>query len=222
MAWWKEFDPSAIQPSTVMNLNPRLSFLASTLSALAFLLATPLAPAAPPKRERAVGTVKIENGGTIRINGQTAGNNAVLRCGDLIDTTEAVIASLGGKEYVIHRGSKVRLVCVNNGPVRFLVIFGGVHPVGDEDDTVDPLPYLAAFGLGNFHFPSIGGGSSALNGKIPIYNANGVVIGYALTDSNGKVIAYTNVSGGVLAFPGPNGTPVSSVFGPGAFGASLM
>ena len=206
-----------------MNLNPRVSFLATTLCAFALLFAMPVAQAAP-KKEKAVGTVKIEDRGTVRINGRTEGTGATLRCGDLIETTESVIASLAsGQEYVIDPGSKVRLVCSGNGPVKFLVSFGGVHPIGTGgDDTIDPLPYLAAFGFGNFSFPSIGGGNSATNGKIPIFNSKGVVIGYALTDSNGRVISFTDLSGRVLAFAAPNGTPVSSVFGPGATGATLL
>ena len=44
----------------------------------------------------------------------------------------------------------------------------------------------------------------------------------ALTDSNGRVISFTDLSGRVLAFAAPNGTPVSSVFGPGATGATLL
>ena len=206
-----------------MNLIPRLSSLATTLCAFAFLFATPGAQAAP-KKEKVVGSVKIEDSGTVRINGKTEGSGATLRCGDLIETTNSVIASLAsGQEYVIDAGSRVRLVCSGNGPVKFLVSFGGVHPVGTGvDDTIDPLPYLAAFGFGNFSFPSIGGGNSATNGKIPIFNASGVVIGYAVTNSNGRVIAFTNLTGGVLSIPGPNGTPVSSVFGPGATGANLL
>lgn len=204
-------------------MNPRFSFLVTTLCAFTFLFATATAPAAPAKKERIVGTVKIEGGGSVRINGKTAPSGAQLKCGDLIETTESVIASLAsGKEYVIEPGSRVRLVCSGNGPVRFLVIFGGIHPVGTGDDTIDPLPYLAAFGFGNYSFPSIGGGTSATTGKIPIFNASGVVIGYAVTDSNGKVIYYTDLSGKVLALSGPNGTPVSSVFGAGATGASLL
>lgn len=206
-----------------MSLNPRLSFLATILCAFAMLFATPVAPAAPAKKERIVGTVKIEGGGTVRINGKTTQSGATLRCGDLIETTESVIVSLtSGKEYVIDPATRVRLTCTGNSPVRFLVIYGGIHPVGTGDDTIDPLPYLAAFGFGNFSFPSIGGGTSADTGKIPIFNASGAVIGFAVTDSNGRVIAFTNTTGGVLAVPGPNGTPVSSVFGPGAFGANLL
>lgn len=206
-----------------MNLNPRLSFLASIVCAFSFLFSPPTASAAK-KKEKVVGVSKVDGGGTFRINDKTVADGTPVRCGDVLETKESVQITLdSGKVYVVEVTSRVRLVCQDNGAVLFLVIFGGVHTVGaDVADTVDPLPYLAAFGFGNFSFPSIGGGNSATNGKIPIFNSKGVVVGYALTDSNGRVISFTDLSGRVLAFAAPNGTPVSSVFGPGATGATLL
>lgn len=206
-----------------MNLNPRLSFLATIACALTFLFA-PATASAAKKKEKVVGVSKVEGGGTFRINDKTVADGASVSCGDVIETKESVQITLSsGKVYVVEASSRVRLVCQGNGPVAFLVIVGGVHTLGGEvADTIDPLPYLAAFGFGNFSFPSIGGGAASNTGKIPIFNASGVLVGYAVTNSNGKVIYFTNPTGGVLAVAGPNGTPVSSVFGQGAVGATLL
>ena len=206
-----------------MNLNPRLSFLATVACALSFLF-SPATASAAKKKEKIVGVSKVDGGGTFRINGKTVADGAPVTCGDVVETKESVQITLNtGKVYVVEVNSRVRLVCLGDGPVAFLVIVGGVHTLGAEvADTLDPLPYLAAFGFGNFSFPSIGGGSSSNTGKIPIFNAKGVLVGFAVTDSNGKVIYFTNTTGGVLAVAGPNGTPVSSVFGQGAVGATLL
>lgn len=206
-----------------MTLNSRLSFLTTALCSLAFLFSAPVASAAK-KPERVVGSVKIDGNSTALINGKTAGSGAVLRCGDLIETSVRVQADFtDGPSYIIDPGTRVRLTC--NGPgsrVQFLVSYGGIHPLDSVDDDFEQIPYNPALGVGNGTFPSIGGGPSSTTGKIPIFNSQGVVIGYALTDANGRVVAFTNTTGGVLAVPGPNGTPVSSVFGAGATGANLL
>ncbi len=206
-----------------MNLNPRLSFFATIVCAFSFIFA-PATASAAKKKEGIVGIIKVDGDGTFRINDKTVTSGSAVRCGDLAETKERAELTLNsGKVYVIEVNSRVRFVCQGDGAVAFLVVFGGVHAVGSEvSDTIDPLPYLAAFGFGNFSFPSIGGGTQTDSGKTPIFNAKGELVGYAVTNSNGKVIYFTNTTGGVLAVPGPNGTPVSSVFGQGAVGASLL
>ena len=120
-------------------------------------------------------------------------------------------------------------IYLEGGSLVSAVLIGGVNYVpsttpGPNDVPVivensgtggDPLPFLGAFGFGNFSFPSIGGGSAA-NNRLPITNASGVVIGFAITDGSGRIVAFTDVQGNVLAVGAPNGTPVSSIFGPGA------
>jgi len=188
------------------------------LCAFTFLFAAASAPAATAKKEKAVGTLETEGGTTIRVNGKTAGNGTELKCGDVIETANksVKVAIASGLEYVIDAGTKVRLTCSSSGKVSLLVIYGGVHPVGTAEDSFEPLPWMAAFANANSSFPSTGGGSQSSSGKIPIVNASGAVIGYALTDSLGRVVAFTDASGKLLASFPPNGTPVSSVFGPGA------
>lgn len=140
------------------------------------------------KKEKTVGTVKIEGGGSVRINGKTAGNGASLSVGDLIETTESVTVTLAsGVEYVIDPGSRVRLTRDHSGVVRLLVIYGGVHPVGAGDDTIDPLPFLAAFGFGNSSFPSIGGGNSSNSNVVSVVLPSGAI---AFFDSTGKFVRF--------------------------------
>jgi hypothetical protein len=208
------------QTSIVMNISPRISFLVTTLCSIAFFFASST-PASAAKPQKVVGTVKAEPGVTVTINGSTAEDGAALRCGDVIVTTQGVTGVFNvGPAYIIDPSTKVRIVCNGNGPVSLLVVYGGVRPVDGGDDVFEQIPYNAALGVGNNTFPSIGGGGDSSFGKIPILK-NGVVVGYALTDANGKVVAFTNVVGGVLSVPGPNGTPVSRVFGAGAAGANL-
>jgi hypothetical protein len=163
MAWFAhtETTENPTQNRT-MNLNRRLSFLATILCAFAFLFATGTPAFAAKKKEKTVGTVKVEGGGSIKINGKTAGNGAELKCGDTIETgNEPVDVALeGGKEYTVDPGTKVRITCSPTGAVALLVIYGGVHPVGGDADYLQPLPWLAAFANGNSSFPSIGGGAS--------------------------------------------------------------
>jgi hypothetical protein len=203
---------------TDMNLIPRLSSLAATmLCAFTFLFVATTAPAVAAKKEKVVGKLETENGVSIRVNGKTTGNGGELKCGDVLETaSESVkVAFASGLEYVIDAGTKVRLACTPNGKVTLVVIYGGVHPVGVEHDPLPDLPWLAAFGNANASFPSTGGGFPAATGKIPIY-VGGTVVGFALTNSFGQVVAYTDPSGKLLASFPPNGKPVSSVFGQGA------
>lgn len=134
-----------------------------------------------------------------------------------------------GGVIVIDPSTRVRLYLEGNSIVA-AVLIGGVHyfpglrPGPDEDPAfvdgsgsgADPLPFLAAFGFGNFSFPSIGGGAGVNNNRIPVRNAAGVIVGFVLTDGNGNVIGFTDPLGNVLAIGNPGGTPVSGVFGPGA------
>ena len=203
-----------------MNLTSRLSRLATTFCAVAFLFIPAVGSAKPPKKERAVGTIEIEHGTTVLVNKKPLSTGAELRCGDLIETdaTEDIILTLSnGEKYVIDPASRVRLTCFGGGPVQFLVVFGGVHRLGDGN-SLDPLPFFSAFGSGNSAFPSYGGGGSASNNRIPVKNASGQVIGYVVTNSQGNVIGFTDANGRIitLASGSPNGTPISSVFGPGA------
>ena len=135
-----------------------------------------------------------------------------------------------GGVIVIDPLTRVRLYLVDNSVVA-AVLIGGVHyypelrPGNDENPAivdgsgsgVDSLPFLAAFGNGNFSFPSIGGGGGATNNnRTPVRNASGAIVGYVLTDGNGNVLGFTDALGNVLAVGNPGGTPVSGVFGPGA------
>jgi hypothetical protein len=155
-----------------MNLR-RLSFLATVaLCALPFLFPANAAPISnndwqdnpsQKKKEKTVGTVKVEGGGSVKINGKTAGNGAKLKCGDTLETGNdpVDVALEGGKEYTVDPGTKVKITCSPlNGAVALLVIYGGIHPVGGDADYLQPLPWLAAFANGNSSFPSIGGGAS--------------------------------------------------------------
>ena len=200
-----------------MNLR-RFSFLVTTtLCAFTFLFA-PASVSAAPKKEKVVASLKTEAGITIKVNGKTSGNGAALRCGDVLETAnESVNVVLGsGPEYVIDPGTKVRLTCSPSGRVGFLVSYGGIHPV-DGVEPYTPLPWIPAFANANSSFPSTGGGGAATNtGKIPVVNANGVVIGYALTNSSGQVVGYTDVTGRLLASFPPNSQPLSPIFPPGA------
>lgn len=134
-----------------------------------------------------------------------------------------------GGVIVIDPSTRVRLYLLDNS-VLAAVLTGGIHyypelrPGNDENPAivdgsgsgVDSLPFLAAFGYGNFSFPSIGGGGATNNNRIPVRNASGVIVGYVLTNGNGAVVGFTDALGNVLAVGNPAGTPVSGVFGPGA------
>jgi hypothetical protein len=151
---------------------------------------------------------------------------AVIAQGDNDDA-----ASNGGRGgvIVIDPATRVRLYLEGNSIIA-AVLIGGVHyypglrPGPDEDPALvdgsgsgaDPLPFLAAFGFGNFSFPSIGGGGATNNNRIPVRNSAGVIVGYVLTNSSGVVIGFTDPLGNVLGVGNPGGTPVSGVFGPGA------
>ena len=176
-----------------MNLQ-RLSSLATTLlCAFTFLFATASAPAAP-KKEKVVGTLKTEHGTTILVNGKTLGNDAELRCGDLVETgSESVKVTLvAGKEYVIDPRTRVRLTCTANGPVKFLVLFGGIHPVDGSDDSNEPFP-IGGFPIGgslsgNIAGTSNGGGGAGAAGPTTTKFIPGR--GVALLDSFGTIIRF--------------------------------
>jgi hypothetical protein len=148
----------------------------SALFVFAFLFSTPAAEA------RVIGILQCK--GTVLKNKQPAKNGDEVNNCDVIQTsasqTAVVVLNRGG-EVFIRKMTRVR-ICENEGqPMEFAVVFGGIDlkgfegrnpsewpegwagdgSAGDDDSgEVAPLPYLAAFGFGNFSFPSIGGGSS--------------------------------------------------------------
>ena len=213
-----------------MNLTPRLSQLVATvLCALALIFSTTDASA---QDSPVIGTLTFARGCTVLVNGQKQASGYQVHAGDVIKTSarcKAQVRLTDGGSLVINAGTRVRIY-LEGGSLVSAVLIGGVNylpsttpgpndvPVivqqGDSD-SIESLPYLGAFGFGNFSFPSIGGGSAA-NNRLPITNASGVVIGFAITDGSGRIVAFTDVQGNVLAVGAPNGTPVSSIFGPGA------
>lgn len=212
-----------------MNLNPRLSQLVATvLCALALIFST---TAASAQDTPVIGTLTFARGCTVTVNGQKQASGYQVHAGDVIKTSarcRAQIKLSDGGTVAINAGTRVRFYLEGNSLVASVLV-GGVNYlpsttpgpndvpviVENSDSGTEALPFLAAFGFGNFSFPSIGGGGSSANSKIPITNASGVVVGYAVTNGSGKIIAYTDLQGNVLAVGAPNGTPVSSVFGPG-------
>ena len=212
-----------------MNLTPRLSQLVATvLCALALIFSTTHASA---QDSPVIGTLTFARGCTVLVNGQKQASGYQVHAGDVIKTSarcKAQVRLTDGGSLVINAGTRVRIY-LEGGSLVSAVLIGGVNYVpsttpGPNDVPVivensgtgaDPLPFLGAFGFGNFSFPSIGGGSAA-NNRLPITNASGVVIGFAITDGSGRIVAFTDVQGNVLAVGAPNGTPVSSIFGPGA------
>lgn len=212
-----------------MNLTPRLSQLVATvLCALALIFSTTDASA---QDSPVIGTLTFARGCTVLVNGQKQASGYQVHAGDVVKTSarcKAQVRLTDGGSLVINAGTRVRIY-LEGGSLVAAVLIGGVNYVpsttpGPNDVPVivensgtgaDPLPFLGAFGFGNFSFPSIGGGSAA-NNRLPITNASGVVIGFAITDGSGRIVAFTDVQGNVLAVGAPNGTPVSSIFGPGA------
>lgn len=169
-------------------MKPRFSFLVTILCAFFSVFATETASAAK-KKEKIVGMTKVEGGGTFRINDQTVPSGTPVRCGDILETKESVQVTLNsGKVYIAEVTSRVRLVCRNDGTVTFLVIYGGVHTIDHlGGDTIDPLPYLAAFGFGNFSFPSIGGGNSSNGNVVSVVLPSGRI---AFFDSAGNFVRF--------------------------------
>ena len=212
-----------------MNLTPRLSQLVATvLCALALIFSTTDASA---QDSPVIGTLTFARGCTVLVNGQKQASGYQVHAGDVVKTSarcKAQVRLTDGGSLVINAGTRVRIY-LEGGSLVAAVLIGGVNYLpsttpGPNDVPVivensgtgaDPLPFLGAFGFGNFSFPSIGGGSAA-NNRLPITNASGVVIGFAITDGSGRIVAFTDVQGNVLAVGAPNGTPVSSIFGPGA------
>ena len=197
------------------------------LCALSFLCCTATVAQAAP----VIGTASSK--GSFKVEGVTSQTGAQIENGARIQTgPKSVRVSLSRGGYVlIQPNSKVRVYDFPDHPVRVDIVTGGaeVHNVPrvaenngygpgtdpDQGEGPDQLPFNAAAGSGNFPFPSIGGGSSA-NSRLPIVNSSGTVIGYAITDSRGMVVGFTDASGRVLGSGAPNGTPISSIFGVGA------
>jgi hypothetical protein len=209
MAWFPH--PQTYRPtqtSTAMNLRRLSCFVTMTLCAFTFLFATPSTSLAEAK---IVGTLKVK--GTVLQNKKPSKNGTAVRNGDLIETgpnqTAIVTLSRGGYVF-IKKHTRVRIFDHDGEPVEFLVVFGGIDlrgldnkqpnewpagwigsKTGENGETetgAEPLPFLAAFGFGNFSFPSIGGGSSSSsgstvsvtlpNGEIALYSSLGQFIGF--------------------------------------------
>ena len=141
---------------------------------------------AAKKKEKTVGTVKIEGGGSVKINGKTAGNGAAIAIGDTIVTGSGASVKLtlsSGKEYIIDAGSRIKLLDDGKGGVRLLVVYGGSHPAEGSNESIDPLPYIGAFGFGNF--PSTGGGNSSNGNVMSVVLPSGAI---AFFDSAGNFV----------------------------------
>jgi hypothetical protein len=199
-----------------------LSFLiTSALCAFAFLFSTPAAEA------RVVGTLSCK--GSVQKNKQPAGNGSEVNNGDIIQTgpNQTAIVTLGrGGQVFIKKMTRVRIFETEGQPMEFVVVFGGIDlkgfegrspsewPAGwagdgagasdaDGDGDVAPLPYLAAFGFGNFSFPSIGGGSATSSAVTSRVLPGGQVV---FLNSLGQVVT-TPTGQPALAGQPPAGRP---------------
>lgn len=205
-----------------MKLTTRFSRLLPTmLCALALIFSAANASAV-------FGTLRLPKDKTASVNGISKGNDAEIQEGDVIRTgkTQARIRLADGGLVIIYENSEARIYedgttviisCTEGHFAYYPARKSGELPaeVNGDDNSRTPLGNNAAVGSGNFAFPSIGGGSAA-NAKLPIKNANGVVIGYAITDSSGRVVGFTDANGRTLGSTLPNGTPITSIFGVGA------
>ena len=174
------------------------------------------------------GTLQMPKNKTAQVNHSPQGNGAEIKSGDVIRTgkTKATIFLADGGLVIIFPNSEARIY--EDGATVVISASEGTYTyrpahrpnedpavVGGDDNSLTPLGNNAAVGSGNFQFPSIGGGSAA-NARLPITNAQGKVIGYAITDGSGRIVGFTNALGQTLAVTNPNGTPVSFIFGLGA------
>jgi hypothetical protein len=172
-----------------MNLR-RFSFLATTaLCAFIFLFGAPSAQAA-----RIIGTLYVK--GTVLMNGQTASNGASVENCAKIQTraNPAKVALVRGGYVLIKPYSRVRVCDFENEPIDLAIVYGGaeVHNLDNkkppqwlagwfgtehgqgEDTGAEPLPYLAAFGFGNF--PAGGGSSSPSGNVLSVVLPNGHIV----------------------------------------------
>lgn len=164
-----------------MNLR-NFSFLATTLCIFSFLFAPAAAPAA---EARIIG--KLYAKGKVLLNDKSAQSGADVRNGSKIQTfaQPAKVFLIRGGTIYIKAYSRVRVWDFEDEPIRLDIVFGGAEvrsldnkrpdqwPTGwigngngvpDGATGLEPLPYLAAFGFGNFSFPSIGGGGGGGTG----------------------------------------------------------
>jgi hypothetical protein len=164
-----------------MNLR-NFSFLATTLCVFSFLFAP---VAAQAEETRVIGKLYIQEKGKILLNDKSAKSGADVRNGSKVQTfafPAKVFLVRGGTVY-IKAYSRVRIFDFEDEPIRLDIVYGGGEvrlldnrrpdqwPAGwigsetaDGATGLEPLPYLAAFGFGNFSFPSIGGGGSSGSG----------------------------------------------------------
>jgi hypothetical protein len=167
-------------------------FVAVALFAFAFLFASNA-----QADSRVIGTLQCK--GSVLKNKQTASAGDEVRNGDVIQTGSNQIATVelsrGGK-VLIKKMTRVRIFDNQGQPMDFAVVYGSIElqgvdgrrpgdwPAGwagdgtvpDSEGDVAPLPYLAAFGFGNFTFPSIGGGSATSSTVTSRVLPNGQVI----------------------------------------------
>ncbi|MEO6785356.1 MAG: hypothetical protein ABI318_04410 [Chthoniobacteraceae bacterium] len=153
-----------------MNLR-RLSSLATTLlCALAFLFPAGHASA---QDGAVIGTLTFARGCTVLVNGAEVVSGTKIHAGDVVKTSpscKAQIKFTNGGTLAINTGTQVRIY-IDGKVFVAAVAYGSVTPAdqgrvrvvvaSNGDDGVEPLPYLAAFGFGNF--PAGGGSSSSGN-----------------------------------------------------------
>ena len=179
--------------------------------------------------------------GTVLKNKQPAKNGDEVRNGDIIQTPEnrtAIVSLSRGGEVYIHKMTRVRIYDAAGEPMEFLVVFGGIDLrgldnrdpsewpagwAGDASAAIDgetggaPLPYLAAFGFGNFSFPAIGGGSPTSNQVISQVLPNGTIV---FLNSLGQVIGLGGSPASLIP-PGQQDNAGAGGNPPGAPGAGV-
>lgn len=189
-----------------MNMIPRPTILATVaLCAVPFVHTATTAVAA---EGRIIGQLFVK--GTVKLNGETARSGAdVVNGSKLITGKEPARVNLFRGGYVLIKPfSSVRIFEQEGEPIRLDIVFGsgevrnldnrapGEQPPGfgdgpgaglPDDGELTPLPYTAAFGFGNFSFPSIGGGGSANgpvtsrtlpDGSVGLFDSTGTFIGF--------------------------------------------
>ena len=205
---------------TEMKLTTRFSRLLPTmLCALALIFSAATASAV-------FGTLKLPKNKTASVNGVGKADQSEIKEGDVIRTGSTAVKILledggvviiyGNSEARIYKDGDTVVIACTEGHFKYYPAHKSSEvPAEVDDNSRTPLGNNAAVGSGNFAFPSIGGGSAA-NTRLPITNAQGKVLGYAITDGSGTIVGFQNALGQTLAVTNPNGTPVSFIFGLGA------
>jgi len=178
-----------------MKTKRSLSLIITTaLCALAFLFSASDAEA------KVIGSIKVT--GKVTKNKKRVKTGDEISDGDIIETddkSKAILFLDKGGEVTVNQGTKLRVFDTASQPMQFSVVYGDIDMRGFEnrnpadrpggangnDSGAEPLPYLAAFGFGNFSFPAIGGGSSPTafvvsqtlpNGRVVFLNELGQVL----------------------------------------------